>query len=272
MQTISGINGKMFTTHDLDTSEVHYYLNIDDKPTIHLNDYIGKEITISHNGKKECLGCHRPVHGKTFSGGYCYPCFSSLPQTDMCILKPEQCHYHLGTCRDPKWGEAHCFQDHALYLARSSNIKIGITRGTQVPTRWMDQGANEAMIIGYFDNRKAVGDAEVIIAKEMSDKTSWQKMLKNDVTQDPFNIYLGTAKMLLQAADISYRPAESTVYSFKYPVLEFPTKVKSLKFDKMPFMSMTLVGIKGQYLIFEDGQVINLRSHGGYHLEFTLPE
>ena len=106
----------------------------------------------------------------------------------------------------------------------------------------------------------------------MSDKTSWQKMLKNDVTQDPFNIYLGTAKMLLQAAGISYRPAESTVYSFKYPVLEFPTKVKSLKFDKMPFMSMTLVGIKGQYLIFEDGQVINLRSHGGYHLEFTLPE
>ena len=271
MHTVSGINSKMYTSYNRETSEVSYFLNLDGEKSLCLNDYIGQEITLVHNGNKECLGCHQPIRGKAYSGGYCYPCFSSLPQTDMCILKPEQCHFHLGTCRDPKWGEEHCFKDHALYLARSSNIKVGITRKTQLPTRWIDQGATEAMVIGFFKDRKSVGDAEVIIAKEMSDKTSWQKMLKNDVTQDPFNIYLGTAKMLLQANGIEYTPAQNIVHAFKYPVLEYPTKVKSLKFDKSPLLSLKLVGIKGQYLIFEDGQVLNLRAHGSYHLDITFP-
>lgn len=266
MAEYKGLLRKMFTKHDAQTGDVSYALNLNNEAVLDMTALVGQEIRLSYGGEKNCVSCGAVIRGKTFSGGYCYPCFSSLPETDLCIMSPDKCHFHKGTCRDSAWGKKHCFTEHVLYLARSSNIKVGITRATQVPTRWMDQGAVEAIVLGRFPDRKQVGDAEKAISAELSDKTSWQKMLKNDYTKDPFDIYKMTARMMLSPEQQKYLTNEDTLYKFKYPVIEYPKKVKSVKFDKTPFFQKKLMGIKGQYLIFEDGDVINLRSHGGYNI------
>ena len=266
MAEYKGVLRKMFTAHNDETNEVSYQLNLDNNAVCDMNELVGQEVRLSFSGDIHCVSCGCKVRGKTYAGGYCYPCFSSKPETDLCIMSPDKCHYHLGTCRDSAWGEKNCFTEHVLYLARSSSIKVGITRGSQVPTRWMDQGAVEALFLGRFPDRKQVGDAEKVISAEMSDKTNWRKMLKNEVVKDDFGIYKMTARMMLNAEQQKSLVDEAKIYQFKYPVLAYPEKVKSFKLDKTPFFQKKLMGIKGQYLIFEDGDVINLRSHGGYVL------
>jgi len=145
---------------------------------VDLNPLIGHSIKLVFTGNIACVHCNRAIK-KSFNQGYCYPCFTSLAQCDMCIMKPETCHYDAGTCREPAWGEEFCFQPHIVYLANSSGIKVGITRGTQVPARWIDQGAIQALPIMKVKSRFISGLVEVAIAQHVSDKTSWQRMLKN---------------------------------------------------------------------------------------------
>jgi hypothetical protein len=148
-----------------------------------LNPLIGKPVKLVYTGKIYCVHCGRATK-KSFSQGYCYPCFTSLAQCDTCIMKPETCHYAAGTCREPVWGETYCMQTHYVYLANSSGIKVGITRQNQIPTRWIDQGAVQALPIFKVQSRHISGLVEVAIAKHISDKTSWQQMLKNNVEGD----------------------------------------------------------------------------------------
>jgi hypothetical protein len=266
MTRASGVIRKMFTSYDAATGRVSYQLNLDEDGVVDLNELVGHEISISFSGNIYCVQCGDAIK-KTFSGGYCYGCFITLAQTDMCILKPEQCHFHAGTCRDEAFGERHCFQSQTLYLARSSGIKVGITRTGQQLTRWMDQGAIEAMELGFFDDRLSVGQAEVKIAVEMSDKTNWRKMLKNDVTDADFAPYRDSAIAALTDEELEFVTDEGKTYAFEYPVQRYPEKVTSKKLDKQPMFTEVLQGIKGQYLIL-DTFVMNLRSHGGYHIVF----
>ena len=265
--SVSGSLRKMITEYNPESGDISYFLNLDGEAVCSMNELIGQEITFTFDIKINCVGCGRKIR-KTYSGGYCYPCFIKLPQTDMCILKPEKCHHHLGTCRDPQWGTENCMIPHTLYLARSSGIKIGITRQQQQFTRWVDQGATEAMAIGTFPTRLEVGLAEVTISAEMSDKTNWRKMLTNEVTDAPFEDYKKMARGLLSEEQCEHLIEDTKVYKFHYPVENFPAKVKSFKFDKVPYFSKTLTGIKGQYLFFGN-EVINLRSHGGYNIELS---
>ncbi len=265
MGIVKGLLRKMITAHGEDNS-VNYSLNLDGESVLNMNELVGKEITLRFGGKKNCVNCGRNIRGKTYNDGYCYPCVTTLPQTDMCIVRPHTCHFAEGTCRDEEWGKANCFTEHILYLARSSSIKVGITRGSQVPTRWMDQGAIEAVIIGRFPDRKAVGEAEVCISSHFSDKTNWRKMLKNEVTDIPFEEYIKTAQESLPEDMKQYLVEPDKQFTFEYPVEAYPTKVTSLKFDKLPEIKETLKGIKGQYLIF-DNKVLNLRAHSGYNIE-----
>ncbi|HEY5141320.1 MAG TPA: DUF2797 domain-containing protein, partial [Methylococcales bacterium] len=165
---------KMHTRLD---SPVQYDLPLGDQSIV-LNPLIGKPIKLTYTGHIFCVHCNRSIK-KSFNQGYCYPCFIALAQCDMCIMKPETCHYEAGTCREPDWGLAFCFQPHIVYLANSSGIKVGITRKTQIPTRWLDQGAVQALPVFKVQSRYAAGLIEVAIAKHVSDKTSWQQMLKN---------------------------------------------------------------------------------------------
>ena len=241
---------------------------------IPLNDRLGSRLKLVYQGVIHCIHCGRKTN-KSFSQGYCYPCFRRLAQCDSCIMSPEKCHYHLGTCREPEWGETNCMIDHFVYLANTSGLKVGITRGTQVPTRWMDQGAVQAQPVFRVSSRFQSGLVETVFARHIADKTNWQAMLKGD--PEPRDLEQARQQLTeecrpevdalrdehgLQALTELVGEDETRI---RYPVLEYPTKVKSFNLDKDPVVEGTLTGIKGQYLIFDTG-VINMRKYGGYEL------
>ena len=243
-----------------------------------LNPIVGQSVSLNYTGNIFCVHCERKI-SKSFNQGYCYPCFTSLAQCDMCIMKPELCHYEAGTCREPEWGLAQCFQPHYVYLANSSGIKVGITRQTQIPTRWIDQGAVQALPIMKVQSRLISGLIEIELAKHVSDKTSWQRMLKN--LQEEVDLISKRDELLVlcdnEIAVIRERFGESAVevlvnedvVSIQYPVQTYPKKVKSFNFDKIAEVRGVLQGIKGQYLLLDSG-VINIRKFAGYEVEFSV--
>ena len=246
--------------------------------SVPLNQYLGRHLQLDYEGVINCIHCARKT-SKSFNQGYCYPCFKRLAQCDSCIISPEKCHYDAGTCREPEWGEQHCMIDHIVYLANTSGIKVGITRGTQVPTRWMDQGATQAMPIFRVDTRHHSGMVEILFKNHIADKTNWQAMLKGDAQPRDLE-QVRQELMAACAAEIEHLQAQHGLQSISvlaqaeetritYPVLEYPDKVKSFNLDKTPTIAGTLMGIKGQYLIFDTG-VINMRKYGGYYLTLTL--
>ena len=260
---ITGNLRKMQAVH---TAPVSYALPIGEE-AVPLNPLLGKKISLSFTGEIHCINCGRKTN-KSFQQGYCFPCMQQLARCDICILKPELCHFHKGSCREPEWGREHCMIDHFVYLAVSSGLKVGITRHSQVPTRWIDQGAVTAMPIARVGSRYDSGRVEVALKEHFNDKTNWRNMLKNMVVEaDPVT---ERAKIMPVLQDIlkdyqGYEVMQETIYRFEYPVLEYPDKITSLSFDKAPLVEGTLLGIKGQYLILDRG-VINIRKHSGYRV------
>ena len=246
------------------------------KFVVPLNPLIGKFISLHYKGQINCINCGRKTN-KSFAQGYCFPCMRSLAECDSCIVRPETCHFAEGTCRDEEWAMDHCMQDHFVYLANSSGIKVGITRASQIPTRWIDQGASQALSIFRVGSRYQSGLLEVAIKNHVSDRTDWRKMLKGD----PEPSDLKQARDELRAAagpalkDIEAKyPGEvhwlnEDITEISYPVLEYPAKVSSLNFDKTPLIEAKLMGIKGQYLITDQG-VLNIRKFAGYGVTATL--
>ncbi len=257
-------------------SPVVYHLPVGDE-LIHLNPLLGQAISLRFIGEISCLHCGRKTK-KSFSQGYCYPCFSSLAQCDICIVSPEKCHYEQGTCREPDWAQKHCMREHIVYLANSSGIKVGITRGTQMPTRWIDQGAIQALPVYRVDNRYLSGLVEVICKQHMADKTNWRKMLKGEVEainlverrDELFAVINTEVDALVDQFGLQSLQAITAgeLVAINYPVLSYPTKVVSKNFDKQPLIEGTLVGIKGQYLILDTG-VLNIRKFGAYQIELS---
>tara|TARA_B110000305_G_scaffold13712_1_gene12878 strand:- start:2753 stop:3634 length:882 start_codon:yes stop_codon:yes gene_type:complete len=255
---------------------VQYSLRLSDD-AYPLNEYIGQSVTLRHLGTIECLECGR-ASKKSFSQGYCYPCFKKLAQCDLCIVSPERCHFDQGTCRDADFAANFCMQPHIVYLANSSGIKVGITRPENLPTRWIDQGAVQALPVMNVMTRQQSGFVEVAFKHLVSDKTHWQKMLRGE------NEHLDLVALrdellaelkpkldpLIQRFGIqAIQPImNAEVQTLTYPVEQYPTKVVSLNLDKTPEISGTLLGIKGQYLIFDIG-VINLRRFTSYEVEVT---
>ncbi|GKW49225.1 hypothetical protein NCCP2165_14400 [Halomonas sp. NCCP-2165] len=242
---------------------------------IDLNERLGRPLRLTWSGAIACTHCGRATR-KSFAQGYCYPCFKKLAQCDTCIVKPETCHFFAGTCREPAWAERHCFQPHVVYLANSSGLKVGITRGTQVPTRWLDQGAIQALPILEVATRQQSGFVEMLFKEEVADRTNWRAMLKGEV--EPLDLVAererllarldsGLAALRERFGDEAIRVLEAAPVALDYPVLEFPRKIVSHNFDKKPVVEGTLMGLKGQYLILDSG-VINLRKFTGY--EVTL--
>jgi hypothetical protein len=242
-----------------------------------MNRLIGKAISIEHLGDIHCIHCGRRSK-KSFSQGYCYPCFTKLPQCDTCIMSPEKCHFHHGTCRDPEWGEKFCFTDHFVYLSNTSGVKVGITRGTQLPTRWIDQGATQGLPIFRVQTRYQAGLVEDCLREHIADKTHWQKMLKGD--SEFVDLHLLRDELMAKSEEglefleqehglqALQRLYNETITDIKFPVEQFPEKVKSLNLDKQPLVGGILQGIKGQYLIMDTG-VINMRKFTAYNVKFT---
>jgi hypothetical protein len=278
---ISEIGAIEKLTAQLDTNNLVQYqlplatLNSDtaEKQSIALNPIIGKTLTLHFHGTIACKHCGKRTK-KSYSQGFCYPCMIKLAQCDMCIMKPEMCHHHLGTCREPKWGEQHCMVDHYVYLSNTSALKVGITRHTQIPTRWIDQGATQALPIFKVSTRLQSGLVETALAQYIGDKTNWRAMLKG--SNDAIDLK-AEAKVLipqikerlddisLKFGDDAVQLLDEDIVDINYPVSQYLTKISSFNFDKTPSVSGTLLGIKGQYLIFEQG-VINMRKFSSYQI------
>lgn len=270
---ISGNIEKMITRLN---GEAQYQLPVGES-RVDMNQYLGKKISLHYTGTINCVHCGSKTK-KSYSQGYCYPCMIKLAECDMCIVKPETCHFDQGTCREPDWAMTHCMQPHYVYLSNSSGIKVGITRATQIPTRWIDQGAVQALPIAKAQTRYQVGLMEVAIKSQVMDKTDWRKMLKNqveaaDLAQKRDEIFqacqtdIRSLQQRFGEDAIELMPDEETV-TINYPVLEYPEKIKAINLDKTPDASGILMGIKGQYLIFDIG-VINVRKYTGYEILFS---
>ena len=236
---------------------VEYHLSVDDQ-RVPLNNYLGKVIRLQHTGTIHCVHCGRRSN-KSFNQGYCYPCVIKLAQCDICIVSPEKCHYDQGTCREPEWGEQHCMVDHIVYLANSSGIKVGITRETQLPTRWIDQGAVQALPIFRVKTRRQSGLVEDLLRQHVADKTNWRTMLKGEILPADLpamrdTLYERCDKGLVELEERfglqAFQRIENVApVNIEYPVLEYPSKVTSHNMDKTPLVEGTLMGIKGQYSI-----------------------
>jgi hypothetical protein len=256
---------------------VQYHLRLNEQ-SIPLNACIGRNIRLRYTSVIRCTHCQRKTK-KSFNQGYCFPCFKALAQCDSCIVSPEKCHIHLGTCREPDWAASHCQTDHVVYLANSSGIKVGITRASQMPTRWLDQGATQALPIARVADRHLSGLFEVACKNFVADKTDWRALLRGDA--EPTDLRAAREHLLHNVGDsvaqlqaqygltaVSLLP-DAEEQRFRYPVQRYPDKVSTFNFDKEPVVEGELLGIKGQYLLFAAG-ALNIRKFTAYEIEFSV--
>lgn len=247
---------------------VQYSLDIHGE-THKMNDYIGKNIKIEWSGTVICE-CGKKSD-KFYRSSYCYTCFWESPLASPTIFKPELCTAHLGIEeRDLEWEKEFQIAPHYVYLANSSGIKVGITRGSQGVIRWMDQGASQAIILAEVPNRRFSGDIEVAIKKYVSDKTNWRKMLSGEPLSVDLISFKNELKNYIPEELKQYVTKDDTVTEIKYPVLKYPEKVKSVKLEKIPEITGILKGIKGQYLLLDENRVFNVRSHEGFIVDFQV--
>ncbi len=255
---------KMMTENE---NPIKYYWNFKNDFIV-MNQLLGKKIKISFD-HYECLGCG--LDKEIYQMGYCKNCFFTLPEANPSIISPELSTAHLGIAqRDLEWEQKFELQPHIVYLANSSGVKVGVTRETQIPTRWIDQGASEAIVIARTANRYEAGMIEVSLKEVIADKTNWQRMLKNEVPEVNLFEKYQEIKNIIGVDFQQFLVEEPEVYQLNYPVISYPEKVKSLNLKKTPEIEGVLKGIKAQYLIFEDNSVFNVRGHEGFYVKLDL--
>ena len=249
---------KKMITENLET--VQYYLDMK-TDFINMNQLLNKNITLSFV-KYECLNCH--LEKEVYRQGFCKSCFFDTPNTGDWIMRPELSKAHLGIeDRDLEYEKKVQLKPHIVYLANSSNVKVGVTRKQQVPTRWIDQGAHEAIEIVEVPNRYLAGITEVALKEHVADKTNWRKMLKNDVVDESLVSWQEKLREFIPAEAQEYIIENNKETVINFPVEKYPLKPKSLNLVKEQTYTGALVGVKGQYLIFEDETVFNVRANEG---------
>lgn len=277
-KVFSGSVEKMQITQS-ENGQLHYRLPLGDQH-IALNGLIGQRLSLSFNGDIHCRHCGVRTP-KSYGQGYCYTHFTRLAQNDRCIMSPQLCHFQKATCREPDWGERFCLQSHYVYLANAANLKVGITRSTQLTTRWLDQGAAAALPIARVSQRKIAGELEVLLATQVKDKTNWRALVSGpapevDLSLARDQLYQQLAAPIAELQD-RYGPTQlewifhASPMHFDYPVHQYPEQIQSLNPDKHPEISGILLGIKGQYLLFDVG-VLNVRRCTGYWLQLVFEE
>jgi hypothetical protein len=247
---------------------VQYFLPLGQNE-LPMNNLIGKSISLRFSGQINCVACGKRTK-TSFGQGFCYNCLQTAPEASETVMRPELSKAHLGIARDMNWAREHDLIDHFVYLAVSGDLKVGVTRHHQVPVRWIDQGASEAILLAKTPNRHISGVIEVFLKNFFSDKTNWRTMLQNN-TRQLINLQeeKTNAFQLLPAELKQYFYENNKIWKIIYPVNSYPEKITSVSFDKDAHISGILSGIKGQYLIFSDGKVLNIRKHSGYFLEVT---
>ena len=253
--------------------EVHYSLplfnNLEPNHFIELNQFIGSTINISYSGDINCIVTGKKIR-KTYGEGMSYDAFKESPLAVESIIRPELSKIHLGVAlRDYEWEMEHHMKPHIVYLSKTAGNKVGVTKESQIPIRWIDQGAIQALIIARVPYRQAAGAIEISLKKHVSDKTNWRKMLQNEINQDSL---ISLREELFPYVDEEFKQylvKDESLYDINFPVIKYPKKVKSLTLDKISEIEEKLVGIKGQYLLFENDLVFNVRRHSGYLIELS---
>lgn len=241
---------------------------------ISLKEHFNQPVRLAFSGNIYCVQCGRKT-SKSFQQGHCFPCMRKINECNNCILHPERCLVEKGCCPLDDWAHVQCDKPHIVYLANTSGLKVGVTRETQVPTRWIDQGAMQALPIYRTQNRYQAGIIEVAFKSAVADKTNWRTMLK----QDAINMDLlaerdrlqrevmSSIAPILEKYPDSIELLDETPVVLKFPVSSYPEKISSLSLDKTPEVSGTLLGIKGQYWLMDTG-VMNIRKFSGYDIEW----
>ena len=259
-----GVLRKMPTEN---ANPIQYFL-VFEHDFLNMNQALDKTVQIDFI-KYQCLSCGKDL--PIYRQGFCKSCFYETPAAGDWIMKPELSTAHLDKeDRDLEYEKKVQLQPHIVYLANSSNVKVGVTRKTQVPTRWIDQGAHEAIEIAEVPNRYLAGITEVALKEHVSDKTSWQKMLTNRLEDVDLVEWRSKLKSSIPEEVSSYFLDSNGETHLEFPVLQYPEKVKSLNLDKTPSYKGVLKGIKGQYLIFEDNTVFNVRANEGYYVGINI--
>lgn len=263
--TYQGVLSKMQTEFG---DPIQYYL-VFENSFLHMNQVLNKYLEIHLQGY-QCLNCGKSK--KIFRQGFCYDCFYSSPAVGDWIMRPELSQAHLGVAdRDLEYEQRVQLQPHIVYLALSSQVKVGVTRKSQLPTRWIDQGASQAISVLEVPNRYLAGITEVALKSHYTDKTNWRKMVQNELCgEDLIAEKRRAGELIPEEVKEFYMQEESQLYHMHFPVLQYPKKVGSLNLDKSPSFRGKLTGIKGQYLIFEDGTVFNIRSYEGYVVRLEI--
>jgi len=267
----TGVLRKMKVVYGTGEPQVNYTLALGQE-SIPVNQLLGKRIRLTWTKRILCLNCGNTTK-KSYGQGYCYPCFITIPETEPCVLRPELCRAHLGEARNMHWAEEHCLQDHFVYLAVSGGLKVGVTRKSQIPTRWIDQGASRAVRIAKLPNRFLAGSLEVALKSCFSDKTDWRKMLRGF---EPEELDLAHQRTLVE----EYFPENlreyflpsDEVFEIRYPVLEYPTAVASINLEKVGVAEGVLTGIRGQYIMLDNERVMNIRTFSGYEVVLEAGE
>lgn len=261
---VTGIIDKMPT---LNINPVQYFLTLGNEKIL-VNDFLDKTISLRFTGRIICTVCGKKTN-KSFGEGFCYNCFMNSPENAECIIRPELCRAHLNEGRDVEWEIRNHMQPHFVYMAITADVKVGVTRDSQIPTRWIDQGAAAATIIAQTPYRQLAGAIEVTLKEFFSDKTHWTKMLSNAPSTKSIIEERDRAISLLPDELKQYTIKDSEIVSIQYPVLKWPDKVKSIGFEKEALIHKKLTGIRGQYLMFDDNTVLNVRKHSGFEIELN---
>lgn len=292
MLLVDGFVRKMNISLDNNNRAQYRWCSDKGVDTTLLNDFLGKPIALHFRDKIKCIHCERVIT-KSFSQGHCYPCFKKLARCDLCFFRPHTCHHHQGTCREPKWGEDTCMREHIVYLANTSGLKVGLTRYNHMPIRWLDQGAVSALPIFTTKNRLCAGLIEELCKQSVADVTNWRVMLRSkgeaidliaerdkllvviedglaDLCRDYAKDVMPPYTFIDQSFATDPSDADSPeVLTIDYPILEYPTTIRSHNLDKTHDVAGVLNGIKGQYLMIGDG-VINIRKYSGYGVDLEL--
>lgn len=260
---------KMQTVWREEDEQVVYHLRLEDEKWC-MNDFVGSSVRLTWTGRIFCSNCGNQTKN-SFGEGMCYTCFTTAAAASPCIIRPELCEAHLGKGRDVEFEKANHLQPHYVYLAATDVVKVGVTRATQVPTRWMDQGARSAVLLAEVPYRQLAGEIEVAMKSYFTDKTNWKNMLRDiqgetiDLVFEKWNIH-----EQLPADLGAYWSENDQIFNFNYPVLNYPEKVNSTSFEKVAAVGGKLTGIRGQYLYFDENTVLNLRKHTGYEIEISI--
>ena len=199
--------------------------------------------------------------------------FFESPMSGDWIMKPELSKAHLEIeDRDISYEKKVQLQNHIVYLSKTSGIKVGVTRSNNMATRWIDQGAIEAIELIEVPNRYLAGIAEVKLKDKFSDKTNWRKMLTSNIDEADI---MNDKKIALDSLGSEFEEffkTDSEVMKFNYQIDKLIDSVKSISLKKSDNIEGKLIGIKGQYLIFDDSSVFNVRSNEGYVVDISISD